>query len=91
MSSDDTLILADSNFTSIKKYTIELAKIIIKDKKYLFSTYSLKFNDIQIKLNLNRIVLTKKKYIRGIFLVIDHVTDFINSRAIIRKKLSFKK
>lgn len=62
-----------------------------KDKKHLTSVYSLKFNDIQIKLDLNGIVLIKNSYIGSIFLFIDYNIDFTSSKTITRKKLSFKK
>lgn len=60
---------------------------MIKDKKYLISIHSLKFNDAQIQLDLNSIVLTKKRQVGEILLVTDHAADFTSSRRIIRKKL----
>lgn len=43
--------------------TIKIAKIITKNGKYLIFAYPIKFNGVQIKLDLNSIVLTKKSYI----------------------------
>lgn len=91
MQIDNILILIDTNFTNTEKNTIKLAKIIKKNKEYPTSTYFLKFNNAQIKLNSNRIILIKKCHIREIFLIIDHITDFTSFRRIIRKKLSLKK
>lgn len=44
MQIDNTFILVNYNFPSIEKNAIKSAKIIIKDKKHLIFTYSLKFN-----------------------------------------------
>ena len=61
-----------------------------KDRKYLTSAQPIKFNGVQIKLDSNGIVLTKKSHVGGIFLVTDHDADSICSRGITRKKLSPK-
>ncbi len=90
MQIDDKLILADNNFASTEKNAIKLAKIMIKDRKYLIPVYPLKFNNAKIKLNSNGIVLIKRCYIREIFLVTDYATDSTSSREITRKKLSPK-
>lgn len=50
----------------------------------------MKFNKIQIKLNLNKIILIKKSYIDGILLITNYDTDFTSSKKIIKKKLSLK-
>lgn len=50
MQTDDTLILANNNFTNIEKDAIKLAKIKIKDKEYLIFAYSLKFNALKSNL-----------------------------------------
>lgn len=83
MQTDDILILADNNFASIKEDVINLAKIMTKDREYLISSHLLKFFSIQIKLNLNGIVFTKKSHIGEIFSVTDHVVNSTNSRGII--------
>ena len=87
---NDILILADNNFASTKEEAIKLAKIMTKDREYLTPAHSLKFNGAQIKLDLNSIVLTKKVYVGGIFLITDHIADSTSPREIIRKKLSPK-
>lgn len=69
---DDILILVDNDFASIKKDTIRSGKIMIKNKEYLTSIYPLKFNGVQIKLDLNGIVLTKKIYVKSIFPITDY-------------------
>ena len=91
MQTNNILILANNNFASTKKDAIRSAKIITKDKKHLTPTHSLKFNRAQIKLDLNRIVITKKSHVRGILLITDHIADSISLKEIIRKKLSPKK
>lgn len=83
MQINNKFILIDNYFASIKEYIIKLAMIIIKNKKYLTSTYFLKFNGIEIKLKLNIIILIKKSYVRKIFLVIDNIADYTSFRAII--------
>ena len=90
MQTNDTLILVDNNFASIKEEAIKSIKIMTKDRKYLILIYSLKFNGAQIKLDSNGIILTKKSYIRGILLVINHATDSISFKKITKKKLSLK-
>lgn len=87
MQIDNILILADNDFTSTKEDTIKSAKTMTKDREHLTPTYFLKFNNAQIKLNLNGIVLTKKSYAGRILLIIDHVADSTSSKEIIRKKL----
>ena len=42
---DDSLILANNNFTCIEEEAIKSAKIMTKDRKYLTSAHPLKFND----------------------------------------------
>lgn len=90
MQIDDILILADNNFASTKENAIRLAKIMTKNKEHLTSAHLLKFNGVQIKLNLNRIVLTKESYVKEILLITDHAADFTSLRGIIKKKLSSK-
>lgn len=87
---DDILILANNNFASTEKDTIRSVKIITKDKEYLTLTHPLKFNDTQIKLDLNKIVLVKESYIKEILLFTNHVVESTSSREISRKKLLFK-
>lgn len=70
---------------------MKTVKIITKNWKHLFFSQSLKFNEAQIKFNSKRIVLIKKSYINGIFLVTNYDSDFTNFQRIIKKKLSFKK
>lgn len=69
---DNILILANHNFAKIKKKMIKIAKLIIKNYKYLIFV-----QPIKIKLNLNSTILRKKSYIAGIFLIIDYDTVFI--------------
>lgn len=45
---------------------------------------------MQIKLNLNKIILIKNSYIGGILLITNYNTDFTSSKKIIIKKLSLK-
>lgn len=90
MQTDNISFLVSNIFDNIEKIEIRLAKIITKNRKHLMFTYPLKFNSIQIKLDLNKIVLTKKSYIEEIFPVIVYIINFINSKRITRKKLSFK-
>ena len=75
MQTDNILILADNNCASIKEDAIKLAKIMTKDRKHLTLIHPLKFNGVQIKLDSNGIVLTKKSYIEGILSVTDHAAN----------------
>ena len=59
MQINNILIFIDNNFAIIKKI-IKSVKIIIKNKKYFTFAYHLKFNDIQINIDLNSFVLIKK-------------------------------
>lgn len=88
---NNTLILADNNYTSIKEDTIKSTKIMTKNREYLISSYLLKFNNTQIKLNSNGIILIKESYIGRIFLVTDYVVNFTGFKGIIKKKLLSKK
>lgn len=64
---------------------------MIKNCKYYSSTQPIKFNRVQIKLDLDGIVLSKKSYVSGIFLITDHNIDSTSFWRITRKKLSSKK
>lgn len=44
MQINDTLILVDNAFASNEEKTIKVAKLIIKDRKYLISAQPVKFN-----------------------------------------------
>lgn len=83
MKVNDILFLANNNFASIKENAIKSAKIMKKDKEYFTSANHLKFNNAQIKLNPNGIVLIKESYIGQILLIIDDVVDFTSSTRII--------
>lgn len=91
MQTDITLILANNEFISIEEDTIKSAKIITKDREHLTSAHRLKFNSVQIKLDSNKMVVTKKSRVGEIFLVTDHIPDFTSSRGITRKQLLSKK
>lgn len=90
MQINNTLILANNNFASIKKEALKDTKIITKDWEYFTSTKSIKFNKAQIKLDSNGIVLTKKSHVGGIFLVTKHDADSTSLSEITKKKLSLK-
>ena len=90
MQTDDTLILADNNFASKEKAESKAANIMTKEQEHLTFTQPLKFNGVQIKLDSKGIVLTKKSYVGGIFLVTDHDVDSISSRRITREKFLSK-
>ena len=91
MQTNDILILADNDFASTKEDAIRSAKIMTKDIEHILPAHSLKFNGAQIKLDSNRIVLTKKSHVGEIFLVTDYATDSTSSRRITKKKLLPKK
>lgn len=48
---------------------------MIKDKEYFIFAQSLKFNNAEIKFNLNKIVSIKESHIKGIFLIINHIKN----------------
>lgn len=85
------LILANFNFASRKKVVIKFARIITKDWKYFTFLQTLKFYKAKIKLNFKGIILIKDIYIDIILLIINYDIDSTNSKAIIWKKLLFKK
>ena len=58
-----------------------------KDREHLTSFHPLKFIGVQINLDSEGIVLTKKSHIGGIFLVTNRDIDSTSSRGITRKKL----
>ena len=90
MQTDDTLILAVNDFASTKQDTIRSAKIMTKNREHLTSAYFLKFNGIQIKLDLNGVVWIKKSYIEGIHSVTDHIANSTYFGGLTRKKQSPK-
>ena len=60
MQTNNTLILVNENFANMEEKRVKDIIIMTKDQKYLISAKSVKFNKIQIKLDLNSIILTKK-------------------------------
>lgn len=60
-------------------------------KKHFTPTHFPKFNSTLIKLNSNKIILTKKSHVKEIFLVTDYVVDFTGLKGRIKKKSLFKK
>lgn len=88
---NDILILVNNNFANTKEKAIKLAKIMIKNRKHLTFAHSLKFNNAQIKLDSNSIVLTKNSHVDGILLITDHDAESTSSIGIIKKKPVFKK
>lgn len=67
---DDILILANNKFSRKEKTAIKITKIIItQDQKHLTFSYTVKFYKTKIKLNLEKIVLTKNNYVSSIFLL----------------------
>lgn len=91
MQTNNILILINNNFAGIKEDIIRLAKIIIKNKKYLILIYFLKFNSTYNKFNLNKIILIKKSYIKEIVLIIYRIANFTGFKIIMQKKLLLKK
>lgn len=87
---DNTLILADHDFASVKENAITSAKIMIKNREYLTPTHPLNFNNVQIQSNSDRIILMKESHVGGILSVIDYIADSTSSREITRKKFSPK-
>lgn len=82
---DNTLILADSNFGSNLVKTFKLAKIMIKNRKYLTLANLLKFNCSWIKIEWKNIILNQKIHIEGVFFVTNNATIFISFTKIRRK------
>lgn len=83
--------MANNVFDNNEKKAIKIAKIMTKDCKYLIFAQLIKFNRMQIELDLNDIILIKKSYTDSIFLVIGYNIDSINLKYIIKTKLSSKK
>ena len=90
MQTDDILILPDNEFVGKEKVIIQTAKIMTKDREFLTFSHPLKFNGVQINLDLKRIVLSKESHVGDIFFITNHDVDSTNSRGITRKKLSPK-
>ena len=90
MQTNDILILIDNNFAKKKEAAIQTTKIMTKDQEHFTSSYPLKFNRAQIKLNFKKIILTKKSHIGCILSITNHDADSISSRGITRKKQSLK-
>lgn len=88
---NNILILIDNNFASTEENAMRSAKIMTKNTKYFISIYLLKFNGAQIKFIFNKIILSKKSYVKGLFLVIDYAVDSTSFKKIIQKKLFLKK
>lgn len=63
---------------------------MIKNWEYLTFVKLIKFNGVQIKLNSNGIVATKKSQINGIVLITKYNKDSINLKGINKKKLLSK-
>lgn len=84
---NNTLILANNTFASKEDKAVRNAKIMTKDQEYLTPAELIKFNEIQIKLDSNNIVLLKINHVGGMLPVIDHDADSTYLKGIIRKRL----
>lgn len=71
MQTNNILILVNNIFTNNKKNN-QIKKNNNKNYKYFISTQPIKFNEIQIQLSLDNIILIKKSYVGRIFFVIFH-------------------
>lgn len=56
---NNTFIFVDNNFENVEEDAIKSAKIVIKNRNYLILAPYLKFNGIQISLNLDRMIMLK--------------------------------
>lgn len=67
------------------KKTIKIIKIMTKNCKYFTFIQSIKFIKVQIKLNLESVVLIRKSYVDSILFITDYNTNFNSLKGIIRK------
>jgi hypothetical protein len=91
MQIDDILILTDSIFVANEEKTIKRIKILIKNRDQLTTKSSIKFNDIKIELESNKIIsLVQKSHVDDISLIINENASSISFRDIIRAELFSK-
>ena len=87
---DDTLIIATSQFADDEEEAIVNADIMTKARETLTPTTSLKFNGTRIELSNDHLTLKPEKHADNITLVKTSETSTTSSRGIVRPKLSTK-
>ena len=85
MQTDDTIILADSQFTSLKNDELTKTKLLAKPKKQLAPESPLVFNGCVLSINNRTILLRQKEQGKRIKLIdintLDFKRDYIEQRA----------
>jgi hypothetical protein len=88
---DDTLILADDEFVTLKQNELVRARLTFKQREKLISTTSIKFNDDLISLSDNSLLLTQSKQFDQIKLInLSFSINLTSFREEIRKMITLK-
>jgi hypothetical protein len=88
---DDTLILADEDFVTLKENELIRARLTFKKREKLISTISIKFNDDLISLSDNSLLLIQSKQFDQIKLInLSSSINLTSFREEIRKMITFK-
>ena len=88
LQTDDTLMLANNNFTAIEEEAIKTAKFMTKKQAYLLPKTPIKFNGIWIQLALNgNITLSQETCVRSISLIKNYKAFITSSRGVVRTNL----
>jgi hypothetical protein len=91
LQTDDTLILADEDFVTLKENELIRARLTFKKREKLISTISIKFNNDLIFLSDNVLLLTQSKQFDQIKLInLSSSINLTSSREEIRKMITLK-
>jgi hypothetical protein len=89
LQTDDSLILANSDFAASKEFHLQKAKLMIKEREKLISDQSMKFNEelIRCDLVIELIHLNQKKLCQNLQLIALKSMNLISSKDMIRKSV----
>jgi hypothetical protein len=91
LQTDDTLILANDDFVTLKENELIRARLTFKKREKLISTISIKFNDDMIFLSNNFLLFTQSKQFDQIKLInLSFSINLTSFREEIRKMITFK-
>lgn len=90
LQTDDTLILATSDFATEEDQAIKAANFMTKDRECLTTRHPIKFNGMRIELLEDGITIKNASHLGGISPIRNQVASSTSSRGVVREKLTSK-
>jgi hypothetical protein len=90
LQTDDTLFLADKSFAEAEESKLHKANFLAKDREQLTSSTPIKFNNGQIELQDNSILLTQERQCQNLKLVALKAINLTSSKGEVRQAVTPK-